>query len=105
MLTLHLTIRSESCFYVTSDRKLRYSAYSAAGAGPIEGVQIMLGRQTVGKANLRLAKVTAPIGRVYWITGLSGAGKTTIGGALAAAPNCRPLCDLSRWRCASRSHR
>jgi len=39
----------------------------------------MLGRQTVGKANLRLAKATAPVGRVYWITGLSGAGKTTVG--------------------------
>ena len=79
MITLHLTIRLESCFYVTSDRKLRYSGYSAVGAGPIEGVQIMLGRQTVGKANLRLAKARAPVGRVYWITGLSGAGKTTVG--------------------------
>jgi glutamine kinase len=39
----------------------------------------MLGRQTVGNANLRLAEATAPVGRVYWITGLSGAGKTTVG--------------------------
>ena len=35
-----------------------------------------LSKQTT---NLTLHKVPAPAGRVYWITGLSGAGKTTVG--------------------------
>ena len=39
----------------------------------------MLGRQTGGKAILTLAEPATPVGRVYWITGLSGAGKTTVG--------------------------
>jgi cytidine diphosphoramidate kinase len=41
---------------------------------------MMLRQQTSGKqTNLTLRKAPDPAGRVYWITGLSGAGKTTVG--------------------------